>query len=84
MNESFDRLHRTLGRTTVGVLFAVLAFYGIAMAFALLGISHVAESLNQAGLASAIIFGALFVVFVVSSLVAAILRWLERHDRPIG
>ena len=82
MNETFDKLHRSLGRATAGLLIVTLAFYGVAMAFALVGFQHPAESLSQASLAFALVFLGLFVVFVVSSLVAGILRWLDHRDRP--
>ena len=82
MNETFDRLHRTLGRATAGMLIVVLVLYGVAIAFALLGVSHVATSLGQASLAFAVVFAGLFVAFLVSSLAAGVLRFLEHRDKP--
>ena len=70
MNETFDKLHRSLGRATAGLLIVTLALYAVAMAFALVGFQRPAESLSQASLAFALVFLGLFVVFVVSSLVA--------------
>jgi len=82
MNESCDKLHRTLGRATAGLLIVMLVFYGVAMASALVGFQRIAESLSEAGLVSAFILACLFVALLVSSLVAAIGRWIDPRDRP--
>ena len=80
MNPTFDRLYRQLARTTFGMLVAVISVYGAAIVLALLGARHAAESLCQVSFSLAYAFAALLLVFLASSLVAAVLRWISRRS----
>jgi len=81
MNKTFNELHRQLGRTTFGLLLATLTCYGVTLLCALLGFSHAVVSLNGVTLSLAYVFVALFSLFLVASLVAAIIGWIERRSQ---
>ena len=80
MNTTFDRLYRQLGRTTFGVLLAALTIYGIMLLCAFLGFSHAVTSLGGAAASIAFVFCGLFSLFLVASVVAAVIRWLDRRN----
>ena len=81
MNPTFERLYRQLGRITLGILLATLAIYGLMLIFALLGFSHAVASLGGVAASLAFVFVVLFGLFLVASMVAAALRWLDRRDQ---
>jgi len=81
MNATFDRLYRQLGRVTFGVLLAALTIYGIMLVCAVLGFSHTVASLGGAAASLAYVFIVLFGLFLMSSLVAAAIRWMDRRDQ---
>jgi hypothetical protein len=81
MNETFDRLYRQLGRATFGVLLGALTIYGIMLVCAVLGFSHAVASLGGAAASLAYVFIVLFGLFLMSSLVAAVVRWMDRRDQ---
>jgi hypothetical protein len=81
MNTTFERLYRLLGRTTVGVLLAGLAFFGLALLSALLGFSPGAASFSGVAASLAYVFGALFSLFLMMSLIWAVIRWLDRRSQ---
>ena len=81
MNPTFDHLYRQLGRVTCGVLLATLFVYVLALICALLGLSHAVTSLVGVAASLTYVFGALLGVFLLSSVVAALIRWIDRrHD----
>ena len=82
MNPTFDRLYRQLGRVTWGALVGALSIFGLTLLCALLGFSHAVVSLRGVAASIAIVFCALFSVFLIASVVAAVIRWLDRRDRP--
>jgi hypothetical protein len=84
MNATFDRLYRQLGRVTCGVLFATLFVYGVALVCALLGFSHAVTSFVGVAASLAYVFVALLGVFLLTSLVAALIRWADRQNQPRG
>ncbi|HUQ68687.1 MAG TPA: hypothetical protein VM165_04140 [Planctomycetaceae bacterium] len=83
MIETMEKLYRTLGRVTVVALFTFLAAFGAAMFFAVLGIRQPAESLGQVATAIALLFAGLLGLFLLTALVAAVVRWLNRR-RLVG
>lgn len=84
MNTTFDRLYRQLGRVTFGVLLATLSIYGLTLLFALLGFSHAVASLGGVAASLAYVFVALLSLFLVASVVAAVIRWLDRRNQIEG
>jgi len=81
MNPTFERLYRQVGRVTLGVLLATVAVYGLMLVFALLGFSHAVASLGGVAASLAFVFIGLFCLFLVASIVAAALRWVDRRDQ---
>jgi hypothetical protein len=75
----FDTLYRTLGRITIGVLLAALGIYGVTLICALLGLSAAVASLSGIAASVAWVFLALLGVFLVTSIVAAVIRRLDRQ-----
>ncbi len=82
MTETFERLCRTLGRVAVGLLIAALASFGLAMCLALLGLRPPAESFSQIAKAITFLFVGMLGLFLITSLVAATVRWLDRRSSP--
>jgi hypothetical protein len=78
MDENFTRMHRQLGKAVVWTLYGTLATYALAFIGALLGSSRMVESFRSVFLSVAIVFVLLFVLFLLSTLAAAILRRLTR------
>ena len=81
MNPTFERLYRQVGRVTFGVLLATLTIYGLMLLCGLLGFSHAVASLGGAAASLAFVFVALFGLFLAASVVAAVIRWLDRRDQ---
>ena len=81
MNPIFEKLYRQVGRVTVGLLLATVAFYGVTLVCALLGLRHAATSFGGVAGSLAIAFMILFVVFLMASVVAAIIRWFDRRSQ---
>ena len=77
----FPASYRQVGRVTLGILLATLAMYGLMLIFALLGFSHAVASLGGVAASLAFVFIVLFGLFLVASIVAAALRWLDRRDQ---
>jgi hypothetical protein len=84
MNTTFDQFHDQLGRATRTVLMLTLVLFGLTLGFALLGFPEVVASLRSVTLSVAFVFGALFVVFLLASLVGALIRWIDRRHRIAG
>jgi hypothetical protein len=82
LTETFEKLYRMLGRVTAGLLIAALAIFGLALCLALLGLRHPAESFDQVAKTLTFLFAGMLGLFLVTSLVAAIVRWLDRRSRP--
>ena len=80
MNPAFDRLYRQLGRATAGVLFATLGVYGITLLCAILGLSPAVASFRGVMASLAYVFVALFGLFLMASVIAAIIRWFDSSD----
>ena len=75
---TFESLYRQLGRATAGLLIASIAFFALTLGCALLGFSHAATSLRSAAFSVSYIFVVLLALFLISSLVAAIIRRLDK------
>ena len=81
MITTFETYYRQLGRATIALLITSLAFFGLTLFCAILGFSHAAASLRGAALSVSSIFIVLLALFLISSLVAAFTRWLDRAQR---
>ena len=81
MNPTFDKLYRQLGRATFGLLVATITSFGITLLCALLGLSRAVASLNGVSLSVASVFIVLLSLFLVASLVGAVIRWLDRRNQ---
>lgn len=81
MATATDRFQRHLGRLTIGVLAFGLGLFALAVACALLGFPHAVSSFRSAAAAVGVVFTALFAAFMLSSLVAAVVRWFDRRAR---
>ena len=84
MNPTFGRLYSQLGRVTFVVLLAALSVYGLALLSALLGFSHAVASFRSGAAALAYVFVALLGLFLLTSVVAALIRWIERRNQLKG
>jgi hypothetical protein len=84
MNTTFDQFHHQLGRATRTVLILTLVLFGLTLGFALLGFPHVVDSLRNATLSVAVVFGVLFALFLLASLVGAVIRWIDRRHVIAG
>ena len=84
MNTTFDRLYRQLGRVTIGVLLAALTIYGSMLVCAVLGFSRAVASLGGIATSIAFVFCILFGLFLMASVAAAVIRWLDRRNQIEG
>ena len=81
MNATFDHLYRQLGRVTCGVLVATLFVYVLALVCALLGFSRAVTSFVGVAASLGYVFGALLAIFLLTSLVAALIRFVDRRHQ---
>jgi hypothetical protein len=79
---SFEYLYRQLSRATVAVLFITLGFFGLTLLCALLGFPHVVDSFRGATMSLAFLFGGLLAVFLLTSAVWSLMRFLSRESTP--
>ena len=80
MMPTFEYFYRQLGRATLAVLFAALGFFGVTLVCALLGFSHTVESFNGVTMVLTCVFGGMFALFLLASLVGALVRFLDRRS----
>ena len=78
----FEHFQYQLGRATIKVLYAGLAFLGLSLLCALLGFSHAVTSFNGVTLALVYVFGGMLAVFLLTSLVGALIHFLDRRSAP--
>ena len=79
--ETFDYLYRKLTQATVATLMASLALFGLTLLCAVLGFRTLVATLNSVTLAVAFVFGSLFVLFLLTSLVRALVGFLVNRSR---
>lgn len=79
---TFEYFYRELGRATVMVLYAALGFLGLSLLCAVLGFSQAVSSFNGVTLVLGYVFGGLLAVFLLTSLVGALVRFLDRRSTP--
>ena len=82
MVATFEYFHRQLGRATMIVLYAALAVLGVTLLCALLGLSHAVVSLNGVWWSLGYLFGGMLAVFLLTSLVGALVHFLDRRRTP--
>jgi hypothetical protein len=80
MMATFEFFYRQLARATVTVLFAALAFLGLTLLCALLGFSHAVVSFRGVSVVLGYVFGGMLAVFLLTSLVGALVRFLDRRS----
>ena len=81
---TFERVYRDLGRATALALFAALGFLALALGSALGGFADAVISFRQAAGAVGYVSGGLLALFLVTSLVATLMRYLNRPATPIA
>lgn len=74
--DTFDYFYRKLAQATVAVLFSTLGLFVVSLACAVLGLAHAVSTFSGVTFALAYVFGALLLVFLVSSLVRALIYFL--------
>jgi serine/threonine protein kinase len=79
MNASFEVFRRQLGRATLAVLVIGLACLALALLFALIGLPDVVAGFNRATWFIGRVFLVLLGLFLTTSLIGALLRWLDRR-----
>ena len=82
MMETFNDVHRQLGRATVAVMCGALAFLSLSLGSALLGFRHAVISFNGVAAALGYVFGGMLAIFLLTSLVAAVIRYLKHRKVP--
>ena len=82
MNETFSRLYRQLQIVVASSLIAAASVFGVAFLAALGGFKSAAESLARPALYLGGLFVGLLGLFMVATLVAAIVGWLNRPHDP--
>jgi hypothetical protein len=80
MMATFEYYHRQLGRATMAVLYIALAFLGLTVMCALLGLSHAVVSFRGVSAALGCVFGGMLAVFLLTSLVWSLVRFLDRRS----
>jgi ABC-type polysaccharide/polyol phosphate export permease len=84
MNPTFDRLSSQLRRATFGMFWATLFVFAVTLLCALLGLSHAVATFRGVTASLAYVFVGLLSVFLIGSLVAAIIRWVDRRNQLKG
>ena len=84
MNATFDRLYRQLGSATAVVLIAALVALGVTLVCALLGLPQAVISFRGVTASLGYVFAVLLCLFLVSSIVAAVVRWVDRRGEREG
>lgn len=79
--ETFDYFYRKLTQATVAALFAALGLFLLAVVCAVLGFANAVATFNGVALAVAYVFGALLVVFLLTSLVRAVIHFLINRSK---
>ena len=82
MNQTFERFYRQLGYATGGALVLALVLFVLSLLSALIGFPQAVASFNGATWAVTYVFLALLAIFLITSIVAAFVRWLDRRNRP--
>jgi hypothetical protein len=80
MNEPFQQFHCWLGRWTKIAFVVCLVCLSVAVGFALLGFPHVVSSFRAASWTTAVVGGVGFALFVVTTLVTSMTRWLDSRS----
>jgi hypothetical protein len=78
MKDSFSKMYAQLARTVLWVLYAALAALGLTLIAALLGLPNVVVSFRGVSASLGAVFVGLFLLLLLSSLTATILRRLKR------
>ena len=81
---SLEFLYRQLSRATVAVLFITLASFGVTLVCALLGLPHAVVSFRSVTVVLASVFGGMLAIFLLTALVWALARFLNRRSSPSG
>jgi hypothetical protein len=79
---SLEFFYRQLSRATVAVLFITLVSFGVTLVCALLGLSNAVVSFRGVTVVLAYVFGGMLAVFLLTALVWALVRFLNRRSSP--
>jgi len=79
--ETFDYFYRKLTQATVAALFAVLGLFLLTLFCAVLGFANAVATFNGVTLAIAYVFGILLVLFLLTSLVRAVVHFLINRSK---
>lgn len=78
MMETFETLYRQLGKATAAVLIVALGFLALALLSALAGLARVVPGFTAAAGALGYVFVGLLALFLLTTLVATLVRYLSR------
>jgi hypothetical protein len=81
MNRTFDRMYHQLGNATVVLLFVTLTCYAITLLCAVLGLPEAVISFRGALMSLAYAFAVCLGLFLVASLTAALIRWIDQRSQ---
>jgi hypothetical protein len=84
MHATFERLYRDLGRATAWTLYSALGLLALAVLAALAGLPHAVDGFRAAAAAVGAVFAGLLALFLVSSLVAVVVRYVNRRAAPVA
>ena len=79
--ETFDYFYRKLTQATVAALFAALGLFLFTLLCAVLGFANAVATFNGVTLALASVFGILLGVFLLTSLVRALVHFLIHRSK---
>lgn len=82
--ETFDYFYRKLTQAAVAALFATLGLFLLTLLCAVLGFAHAVATFNGVTLAMAYVFGILLIVFLLSSLVRAVVYFLTSRSKAVS
>ena len=82
--ENFDYFYRKLTQTTLGALFSTLGLFVLTLVCAALGFANAVTTFNGITLALAYAFGILLAVFLLTSLVRALVHFLVHRGKALS
>ena len=81
MNQTFEKLYGQLGRVTGLFLIAAAVGFLITLALAVLGLTQAVQTFNGVSSALGFAFVLCLAVFLMASVAAAVIRWIDRRGQ---
>lgn len=81
--ETFDYFYRKLSQATVILLYSGLGVFLLTVICAVLGLSRAVATFNGVTIAVALLFAILLSVFLLTSCVRAVIRFLANRTKPM-